>query len=364
MTPRERVLTALKHQQPDRVPFSWGFGPTPEMTVALQKYLKAQNSDWPTLRQSAEHINYVGADYTGPKPPPHCDMWGVQRKPQSYGTGKYDEIERYPLAGFQTPDEAEAYPWPDPEDYDYASAREKTLAAHPKRHRATKCFGGNPLEIYSWMTGLEETLINFLVNPELVVTCLEYITGYFEARLRRTLEKIGDFVDIVFIADDLGGQQGLLISREKYREILQPFHRRLCETSKELSPNCKVMFHSDGSVFEILPDLIDAGVDILEAVQVDAAKMDPAGLKQTYGNQISFHGGISVQQLLPQNDAAKVARECRRLVEVFGKGGGYIAAPTHAIQMGTPPENVPAMLKSVFGDEEYQGLLEAARVTT
>jgi len=332
------------------------------MTGVLQEHLQRQNIDWGKLRQAAEHIVYVGPGYTGPALPPRTDIWGIRRKPQSYGAGEYEEIEHYPLAGIQSPDEAATYPWPNPESYDYASLREKTLARHADRWYATKLIGGNPFEIYSWMTGLEETMINILLNPELVVACLEHITDFFAVRLYRSLKEIGDLVDIVFLADDLGGQHGLLISCDRYRQLIQPFHRRLCEIVKEMAPHCRVMFHTDGSVFAIIPDLIEAGIDILEAVQVDAAMMDPVMLKQTYGQQLSFHGGISVQQLLPHRDAATVESECRRLVNIFGQGGGYIAAPTHAIQVGTPPENVLAMLKGIFGEAEYLALLDEARM--
>jgi len=117
------------------------------------------------------------------------------------------------------------------------------------------------------------------------------------------------------------------------------------------------MMHSDGAVFDILPDVMDAGVEVLEAVQVDAAGMEPERLKAAYGGRLSFHGAVSVQQLLPHSDAAGVMRECRRLVAVLGAEGGYIAAPSHAIQVGTPPENVLAMLRTVLGEADY----EAAR---
>jgi uroporphyrinogen decarboxylase len=142
--------------------------------------------------------------------------------------------------------------------------------------------------------------------------------------------------------------------------MLQPYHRRLAGVVHELAPEARVMFHSDGAVFDVLPDLIDAGIDVLEAVQTDAAGMDPHRLKQTFGSRIGFHGGISVQALLPRADAETVEAECRRLVDVFGRGGGYVAAPSHAIQVGTPPENVLAMLRGVLGRDRYERAVAAA----
>ena len=152
------------------------------------------------------------------------------------------------------------------------------------------------------------------------------------------------------------------MSRKTYRENLQPYHRRLFGLAKQMAPHASVMLHSDGAVFDILPDLIEIGLEVLEAVQVDAGGMDPQRLKDTYGDQLCYYGGISVQALLPQADEEIVFAECQRLVQAFGEGGGYIAAPTHAIQVGTPPENVLAMLRAVLGEDDYRLALEEARL--
>lgn len=365
MSPRQRVLKALAHQQPDRVPFSWGMGWTPEMRVTLEEYLVEKRLSWRRLRAVAEDVRTVSVTYIGPQLSPQIDLWGIERKRQSYGQGSYNEIAVYPLAGIQTPEELESYPWPDPEAYDYDNLREQLLSADPEGFKARRLFidtCGNPFEIYCWMTGLENALENVLVNPDLVHAALEKITGFFEAKMRRTLACCADLIDICYFADDLGSQRNLLMSRKTYREVLQPYHRRLFSLAKELAPQASVMLHSDGAVFDILPDLIDAGLDVLEAVQVDADGMEPQRLKDTYGDRLCFHGGISVQSLLPHADEETVFTECQRLVEVFGRGGGYIAAPTHAIQVGTPPENVMTMLRAVLGEADYQAALKGARL--
>jgi uroporphyrinogen decarboxylase len=211
------------------------------------------------------------------------------------------------------------------------------------------------------MTGLEAALINVLLNPDLVHAAMKRITDFFAAKMRHALECVGDLVDICYFADDLGGQQNLLMSRRAYRKVIQPYHAQLFCQVKEQAPQAAVMLHSDGAVFDILPDLIDAGLEVLEAVQTDTAGMDPARLKATYGENLSFHGGISVQALLPNEDVNTVYLECQRLVKVFGENGGYIAAPSHAIQVGTPTQNVLAMLRGVLGNEDYEAALMAAR---
>jgi uroporphyrinogen decarboxylase len=315
--------------------------------------------DWARLRKETDDIMHLVPNYTGPELPENTDIWGIRRKSVAYGDGSYDEIEHYPLAGITNIEQIDGYSWPHPDWYDYASSAHKLESAG--KFRAVKLTGGNPFEIYCWMTGLEEAMVNLILSPKLVRCALGHITGFFEARLHRTLKDFGGLVDIVFFADDLGSQQGLLLSRECYRKVIQPFHRRLTATVKELAPHAKCMMHSDGAVFDILPDLIDAGVEILEAVQVDAKGMIPERLKSAFGNKLSFHGGISVQELLPHGNTGEVRKECLRLINVFGEGGGYIAAPTHAVQAGTPPENVMAMLGTVLG-KDLNAVLEKAKL--
>ena len=363
MTPRERILAAFAHRQPDRVPFSWGFGPTAEMSKVLESYLAGQGIDWGKLRRATDDKMGCGAAWNGPLPPngnTYSGIFGINMKKQSYGNGSYDEFTDYPLAGAADLAAINRFPWPDAKHYDYASVRENILKANPDRFRAVSLGGGNPFEIYCWMTGLEESLCNLILEPDMVRLALKYITDFFAERMRRTLEVAGDLVDMVFLADDLGGQNGLLLSRETYCAVIQPYHKQLVDTVRQQAPHAKVFFHSDGAVFDILPDLLDAGIDMLEAVQTDCAGMDPERLKATYGKRLGFHGAISVQQLLPHTDAANVTRECKRLVQVLGKDGGYIAAPAHAIQVGTPPENVMAMLKAVLGDEDFAAACKVA----
>lgn len=205
-------------------------------------------------------------------------------------------------------------------------------------------------------------MVNLLIRPEVVRAALSHITDFFAVKMRRSLTEIGNELDLVYFADDLGGQQTLLFSPETYRAILKPFHRRLFQQARALVPSAAVMYHSDGAVSEILDDLIEAGIDVLEAVQVDAAGMEPARLKRFFGDRISFHGGISVQSLLINENPETVTRRCRKLVATFGAGGGYIAAPTHAIQVGTPPENVLAMLRGVLGASDFEVAVQTARI--
>ena len=322
------------------------------MNKIIDDYFAGKKINWQKLREIVSDACGIGPEYTGPVPPDgnsFTGIWGIKLKNVSYGTGEYQEFTDFPLAGIDDPQRLHDYSWPDPNNYDFQSMRKNFLESNVNQEKAVQYFAGNPFEIYCWMVGMEEALINILINPELVKISLGYITDFFRIKLEKVLESAGDIIDIVFFADDLGSQTGLLISRECYVDILQPFHRQLTGTVKKYAPHAFSMLHSDGAVFDLLPDIIDAGFDVHEAVQTDAEGMQPERLKKAFGDKLSFHGGISVQQLLPNNDAEMVKKECQRLIEVFGENGGYVAAPTHAIQTGTPPENVQAMLEGVFG---------------
>ncbi len=362
---KQRILTALSHREPELSPFAWGFGTTAEMGAILEKYCAEKGISWQKLREVSGDIIGVGPDYVGKMPPDgntFTGIWGIGLKNINYEEGEYREFTDFPLAGFESPGQLDKYPWPDPYAYDYKNFRSKLLANSLASEKATNMSIGNPFEIYCWMTGLEEALVNTITNHELVKCALAHISGFFERRLELSMKEAGDLIDIVFLADDLGSQNGLLISRNSYREILQPFHRRLASCAKKSNPQVKVMFHSDGAVFDIIPDLLDAGIDIHEAVQVDAAGMEPERLKLAYGDRLCFHGAISVQSLLPRSDAGKVREESSRLVKVLGKNGGYIPAPSHAIQVGTPPENVFAMMEGVLGRERFEEYLSLSKI--
>lgn len=364
MTPRERILTALSHTEPESVPFSWGFCGTPEMQQNMREYLAPLGVGWDVLRDLTDDKVLVGPRYVGPplNGEEYLAIWGINVRSVSHGTGAYDEFCDFPLADAETPEDIDRHPFPTTDWYDFSTLRFEIEAANPGRRRATQVLGGNAFELYCWLTGLETAMVNLAVNPEVVSYAVNKICDFLTARLVREFEAAGDLIDLVFMADDLGGQMGLLMSREMYRRIIQPAHRRLANTIRACSSQAKILFHTDGAVFDILPDLIDVGVECLEAVQVNAAGMDPERLKAAYGAVLSFHGALSVQQLLPRSSPAEVREECKRIIGILGAGGGYIAAPSHAIQEGTPPENVVAMLAAVLGENRLASAWEAAAI--
>lgn len=358
---RERVMRALARREPERTPFAWGFCATTEMQALMAAHCNACGVDWPVLRDAASDVLCADPVCTAARTPDGADIWGIRWRSVAYDGGTYQEVAHPPLAGVESVAALAAYPWPDPEAYDVAGLHRHLLEANAGREKAVRISGGNPLEIYTWMTGMEEAFINLLSEPDLVVAALGHITGFFENRLVRILREVGDRIDLVFLADDLGSQTGPLISGEIYRTLIQPFHRRLVDAIRREAPEARILFHSDGSVYDLMPDLIVSGFDALEAVQTECKDMQPERLKAEFGGAISFHGALSVQQLLPRADEAEVERECRRICGILGAGGGYIAAPSHAIQVGTPPVNVLAMLRGVLGEADYSAALAAAK---
>jgi len=154
-------------------------------------------------------------------------------------------------------------------------------------------------------------------------------------------------VDIIKIGDDLGTKTRLMISPGMYRKILKPIHADFIRFIKERT-KAKVFFHTDGDVFDLVPDFIEIGVDILNPVQTSAGKMAGlAELKQRYGEKITFCGAIDTQRILPYGTPAEVRAEVRRVIEILAPGGGYMVAPVHTIMSEVPPENILAMVDAV-----------------
>ncbi len=364
-TPRDRVRAALRRVEQAHPPFTWGFGPNAGAAEALKKAFAEQGLDFERLRQATEDVAWIHPRYVGPALPEgqaeYMAIWRIETRTADYGAGTYsDEIAKNPLAGLEEVEELENFPWPKASDFDFASLNQSRNALDPEGVKAVRLQAGNPFEIYCWMVGMEDAMMHLLAEPELVEAGMHHICRFFKEHLERQVDAFEGEVDLVLIADDLGMQETLLMSLDCYRNVVKPFHLDLCSHIRGLLPNAIIEHHSDGSVFDVLPDLMDAGVQMLEAVQVECARMEPERLAEHYGDKLMFQGGISVQQVLPFQKPDEVKAFCRRLINTLGRNGGYLAAPSHAIQAGTPPENIIAMLEEVLGDERWQAARETA----
>ena len=346
LSSRERVRLALEHQATDRVPIALVCsGINEPARAAFEEYIRLHHGlALDSYLEAIVDIKHVAPDYSGPRLKPGFDIWGVKRMAVSHGEGVYHEIERYPLAGVKTIDGIVGHTWPSPDRFDYSIVPQRIRASQADGDRCIMISNGNVFETGWYMRGLEQMFMDMLENPVLVHEILQRVTDFYVEYFRRILSVARGSVDLVFTADDIGGQNGLLLSLEMWEEFIKPHHQRLNAVIHEYG--ARVIYHSDGGIMEAIPGLIDMGIDVLQALQFDAAGMNAAEMKKSYGEALCFEGGVSVQRTLPFGTPDQVREEVQHLITTLGKNGGYILGPSHAIQAGTPPENILAMFET------------------
>ncbi|MCL2478770.1 MAG: uroporphyrinogen decarboxylase family protein [Treponema sp.] len=349
MEPRERVLAALRHENTDKVPFSTGFGVNEYARKQLAEYLGMTQAELEQKITETRDIRFVYPQYKGPsyrfpgRDASRPDIWGVGRKPVFNGFDNYWEICKYPLAGLGEKISLEDHEFPSVDWFDFSVLKQRISETNSKNEYAIAAGNGNIFETSWYMTGFENMLTLLYTEPEIVNRLLEKVADYYIAFFERAMEASGGGIDIVFTADDIGQQNGLMMSLPMWEKFLKPHHARL--NRRLHAAGAKIMYHTDGAVMDAVEGLVDMGIDILEALQFSARGMDPVLLKKNWGSRLCFHGGISVQSTLPFGTADDVRREVRERIEILGKNGGYILAPSHAIQGGTPPQNIAAFFE-------------------
>ena len=243
--------------------------------------------------------------------------------------------------GEWTPSGLAGHRWPDPAWYDYASLPAMIRAVRARSDRCVMVTNGNIFETSWYMRGFEQMLMDVMTDEELVHAIMGKVTDFYVSFFSRILEAAPGEIDLVFTADDIGDQRGLLMPFDRWERLLKPWHRRLNDTIHERG--AKVIYHTDGSIMDAVGGLADMGIDVLQALQFSADNMDPVKLKSDFGGRLCFEGGVSVQTTLPFGTPADVQREVQERISVLGTNGGYILGPSHWIQAGTPPENIVAM---------------------
>ncbi len=345
---RERVRLALEHRTTDRIPIAMVCaGINPPAYSALREYLTRERGM--SVEQYIEPIvDIVQVDpaYVGPPLAPGTDIWGVRRRGISYGSGSYDEIVHYPLASALSLDDLSAHRWPDPDWFDYGVLPSRIEAARASSDKCVMVWNGNIFETSWYMRGFEQMLVDVMVDEDLVNGIMSRVRDFYVAYFTRVLEEARGGVDLIFTADDIGDQRGLLMPLAKWEALIKPYHRRLNEAIHGFG--AKVIYHTDGSVMAAVDGLIDMGIDVLQALQFSAEGMDPLRLKQDFGERLCFEGGVSVQTTLPFGKPEDVRREVEERIRVLGRNGGYILGPSHYIQAGTPPENIVAMFDTAL----------------
>lgn len=366
MTPRERLRMALSHKEPDRVPVDLGGVVTGITRVAhdrLLEYLGLGRSRGERvfdriqqLVRPEDHILdflHVDTRYVYMPAPQKVrgrelpeesweDEWGVRRKRAAY---YYDMVES-PFSEASLDDLAKVT-WPDP----HLPARFEGLEEEVRRIYEKTDY---PLIVnaiasifeFSWyLRGYQNFMTDLLINPRfscaLMDKMLEFQIALFEEILRRT----GDYVDVVLCGDDIATQKGPTISLELYRRYIKPRQRKLYDMIKRRT-NAKLFYHSCGSVYAFIPDLIDIGIDVLNPLQVSAEGMNSKRLKKEFGKEITFWGGIDTQRVLPCGSPGEVEGEVKRRLNDLAPGGGYVLGAVHNIQADVPPENVVALFEA------------------
>ena len=208
-------------------------------------------------------------------------------------------------------------------------------------------FGGNMFELPQMLYRMDHYLLATGMYPDKVLELSEKLSEIHLKNLEKWLSAVGPYIDVILFGDDLGGQQGPLISPDAYREFYKPYHKKLWGRAKELA-DVKVQLHCCGGIYELLNDLIEAGLDAVNPVQISCRGMDPARLKAEFGERITFWGGgCDTQSVLPLGTPDEVKEHVRELTSIFNPGGGFIFQQVHNILANVPPENVVAMLESI-----------------
>ncbi len=372
MSPRERVLTALDHREPDRVPID--YWADAEVSARLRQALGVpdQESLLRALRVDLRYLmgpSYQGGQQLRARPDGLIeDHWGVPRRLMTVEgvdrtgrawTWSYQHVERPPLEAATSVKEIESYPgWPSAERWDYSSVR-----AECERARATGCAvvnGGDRLDRTAqlkpamYLRGAETFLSDLLLQPAMAQCLLDHIVQYYLDYNERVFRAAaGDAgvapIDIFFMGDDMGTQTGPWLSPRLYRAFFKENFRRYNDLAHRYG--MKTMYHTCGNVTALIPDFIDCGLDILQSLQ--PAAMDLRALKREYGKDLCFQGGIDIQSTLPQGSPDEVRAEVRLRAEELGPGGGYIFCTAHNLLPDVPTENLLALFEAYLEHGRY-----------
>ena len=381
MEPRERVLAALDHKEADRVPRDFaGTRYTSIHAEAYKRLRPAMGLPEAEIKivdttQGLAHIHddileRLGADValvSAGSPDAYTrevtddgeyerflDEFGVLRaRPQG---GLYYESTTSPLSGDISAADVDAYPWPDPTDPGrFRGMKERAVHIRDVEKRAvfvgSLCAGVT--EMHFRMRGYEDGYMDMALNPDLARKLMRTITDLKLAYWEKVLDEIGPEIDIAAEADDLGAQHAPLFSPQAYRDIVKPLHKEIIDLIKSRS-NAKFFLHSCGAIKDLIPDLIDIGVDALNPVQVSADGMETAELKREFGADITFWGGtVDPQKTLARGTPEEVKAETIRRIHDLKPGGGFVIASIHNMQAQVPIENILAFWEAVEEAGDY-----------
>ncbi|MHC4741232.1 MAG: uroporphyrinogen decarboxylase family protein [Planctomycetota bacterium] len=381
MNSRERVIAALEHEVPDRVPFDLGStyvtGITKNAYLRLAELMGSETSEvelCDVVQQlavvSEEMLERLEVDVRGVVPnivrrsPPlerveggegFNDEWGVTwKRPEG---GLYFDIVASPFSGEVSKADIEDFPWPDAAN----PALFEGLAEQAENHYDNGyavvleniCAG--IFEMCCRVRGAEQFYMDLAMNPDLAERLMDKFVELKIAYFEKASEILGEYVQLVREVDDMAGQEALLVSPAMYRDLIKPRHKRLFDAQRKLFPQpFYIFFHSDGAIYDIIPDFVEIGVDILNPVQLTAKGMDAKKLKREFGKTITFWGGgVDTQNILPHATPEQVKANVQERLANFAPGGGFVFATVHNIQGDVPAENIAAMIEAFREAREY-----------
>ncbi|RQV99211.1 hypothetical protein EH221_00560 [bacterium] len=350
MNSRERTFLALNHQPGDRIPID--FWATSAVVQNIKDKLGLTYDEF--LDQYDVDLRYIeGPTYIGPSLMDGIDIWGVTRGVVSVASdGKsesYSEVTRPPLEDAESSDDVESYNhWPSPDMFDY-SVIEKQCDTILKKNRVVVFMGDRlnriaQLKPAMYLRGIENIFVDLVINPEIAVTIFRKIKEFYIDYLERILIASKGKIDIVLTGDDFGAQNGLLISVDMWKKFIKPGFNDYINLIK--CYKTVAMHHTCGSVVELIPEMIDSGLDVLQSIQPEARGMALSCLKEKFGKNICFQGGISIQKTMPYGSPDDVRHDVKTIADTVRSEGGYIFCTSHNLQSDTPIENIVALMKA------------------
>lgn len=395
MTSRHRVRTALEHREPDMVPIDFGAMRSTGINAMaygrLKRYLGIEKGNikvYDVFQQLAEPeeeiLKIMGADVIqlhryepafginiarwkkyqlqdgaeclvpydfNPVVNEKGDLEIIQdgvviaRMPKG---GFYFDTVYHPYENVKTMDDIDKIPIPEISDEELEFLRKRAKELYETTDYAILgSFGGNIIEAGQSDWGYERFFIEMALNPDLIHYYFHKKTQAYLRDLEKYLQAVGEYIDIIQFGDDLGTQENCQISVQMYREMIKPYHSAQYQYVRNNYPKVKVFLHSCGSIYDLIPDLIDAGVEILNPVQISARKMDPINLKKEFGKYLTFWGGgCSTQTTLTFGTIDDIKKEVAEMISIFAPGGGFVFTQVHNIQADIEPQKVMAIYET------------------
>jgi len=375
MHSRERVLKALNHEEPDKVPIDIGGTSCTTMIEPVYKNLlkryHVNNKKYEIIHSVMRSVNICeeAKDLLNSDTDIIClnnprggrielkdngfvDEWGINYRRSKVGDDFYYDICENPLANASLED-LKNYSWPDPfDEVRYKGLKEKAkILAGKDRFVLGNILESAIFEIAWAMRGFAQFLMDLMINKEFAHALLEKITFIQKTIYEKFLEEVGEHIDMVFIADDLATQDSLLFSPALYREMIKPYQAEYFKVKNK--NNLKLLYHSCGNISALLNDFIEIGVDAINPVQISAKGMDPKRLKKEFGEKVCFWGGIDTQTILNSPDKNIVKDAVENLVKILAPGGGFVLTSVHNIQSDVPVENIKIMTETALSVGKY-----------